>query len=515
VTRYIPPAPRVAAARGRVHREPTPSPAAPPAQRDLRSPAARNSRRDERQLWIPVGLLLVVACAVMVRSVYAGLGGPLLLAMCLGAFSNPFSGLALVSASQLVPDPDWSSGVSISSLVFAGWAATTLLRMAVGHRPRLPMKALRLIVPVTVWASIAAITHGDLYIPNLLARDGLYIVLFYDLFQRARCDVRRCTLAVLGGCCTAAFGYWAYRWGVDLVVSAVDSTGAIADLSRGWARIEFGRTDSNTIAVNISTILAGIVAVVMSRGSGVRRGSRGAAVMSLGVAGMVGAAMVPALAGTMSRGGLAELGAGLAVACLWLVVAPRRGGKRRAGTVIGLVVTALVVASALAFTPYGAETVARIVETQNFTAQQGGLVAARGVTLRGTLDTVAGAPLVGVSYQEFVDRYGLIPHSSFFDVSVGAGLPGLLLFVGCVASPFALAIRRGAWRELYLPVFVAYVCFVVYAGTISALSNKTFWCLWFLCLMNVEGRPSDPRVVRRSVLAPRRLPASLPRTRAA
>ena len=109
----------------------------------------------------------------------------------------------------------------------------------------------------------------------------------------------------------------------------------------------------------------------------------------------------------------------------------------------------------------------------------------------------------------------MIPHSSFFDMGVGAGVPALLLFVVCVMSPLVLAFRRRASHELYLPVFAAYVCFVVYAGTISALSNKTFWCLWFLCLMNVEGRPSDPRLVRRSVLAPRRLPASLPRTRAA
>jgi len=452
----------------------------------------------------------------MVRQVYAGLGGPLLLAMCIGGFWNPFSGLALVSASQLVPDPDWSNGMSISSLVFAGWTLSALLRAALGHRLRVPTSALRLFGPVVAWAFVASLTHGDRYVFALLVRNALYTVLFYDLYQRAGRDVRRCTLALLGGCCIAAFGYWAYRWGVDLVVAANDSTGAIADLSRGWARIEFGRTDSNTVAVNISAILASVVAVVVSGGyAGLRRRSRGARIASLAFAGIVGTVMVPALAGTMSRGGLAELGAGLAVVCVWLVVGPRRGGEQRAATVASLIVTALVIASAVALTPYGAETVARLIETHNFTAQQGGLIAARGVTLRGAIDTMAGAPLVGVSYQQFVDSYGLVPHSSFFDVGVGAGLPGLLLFVGCVVWPLVLAVRGRAGRELYLPVFVAYVCFIVYAGTISALSSKTFWCLWFLCLMNVRGRAHDPGLVRRSALAARRLPASLPRTRAA
>ena len=484
---------------------------------DARRPAPGGAARgDGSQVWLPVGLLLAVACAATIAPVYERIGGPLLLAMCTLAFSNPFSGLALVSASQLVPDPDWTNGISISSLVFLGWAATTLVRVAFGHRARLPIRAIGLLLPVTGWATIASLTHGDPYVPTLLARDALYIVLAYDLYLRAGCDVRRCTLALLGGCCIAAFGYWAYRCGLDLVVGNVVSNATLADMSRGWARIEFGRTDSNTVAVNISAILASVVAVVVAGGrADGRRGSRGSNILWLAIAGVVGVMMLPALAGTMSRGGLAELGAGLAVVCLFVVAGPRTAGKAHRARVAKLIGMGLVVATILAVTPYGPEIVARIIETQNFTTRQGGLIAARGLTLDGALASMAGSPVLGSSYQQFVDTYGLMTHSSFFDVGVGAGLPGLVLFIGCASWPIILAVRSKARNQIYLPVFVAYVCFVVYASTISALSNKTFWCFWLLCLMNVGNRPPAPKRVRRPAFAVRHPCVTLARTHVA
>jgi O-antigen ligase len=458
---------------------------------------AKRSRWRSLQTWIPISLVVVAACASTLDVVYWRFGELLLTAMCGLAFASPFSGLALVSASQLVPDPDWSIGLSISELVFIGWAFNAAVRLALGQRIRLPTSAIILLVPVTAWAFVASMTHQDFYVVAMLSRDVLYLVLVYDLYVRAKRNVRLCTLALLGGCSVAAFGYWAFLAGFDLAVFRADPTTFMQDFSRGWLRTEFGRTDANTVAVNISAVLAGLAAAIVSdRESGSQGRKALARLGGLAVAAILGALMLPALAATMSRGGLAELAAGLAVVLLYVLAGPTRsrsGHRINAAWAGGAFVLAACV---LAATPYGRESIERIIDVGRYTSDRGGLVTARGVTLQGVLETAALAPAFGISYQQFVDTYGKIPHSSFFDVMVSSGLPGLLFFSACALWPLALAVRRRVRDEIYLPVFVAYVCFLVYATTISALSNKAFWCLWLLCLLNASGRGRYVRMAR-------------------
>jgi len=259
--------------------------------------------------------------------------------------------------------------------------------------------------------------------------------------------------------------------------------------------IEFGRTDANTVAVNISAVLAGLVAWIVSDGvHPSRRGTAGARLGGFAIAAIVAALMVPALAATMSRGGLAELATGLAVVLLYILAGPTRGRGHRRVNAAWAAVAFLLAAAVLAATPYGRETIERVIDVARYTNDSGGLVAARGPTLEGVQETLNLAPAFGISYQQFVETYGRIPHSSFFDVTVGAGLPGLLLFVACALWPLALAMRRQVRDQIYLPVFVAYACFLMYATTISALSNKAFWCLWLLCLMNARARARAVRV---------------------
>jgi hypothetical protein len=444
-----------------------------------------------------VELLLIVAtflsCLLInISSINANFGLFILLFQCMISLASPFSALLAFSASQVSADPPDFPLTTAQALVIA-WGVHFLLR----RRKFKLSYAKPLLITISayyLYAVVITFAKGYVWKPgNDLDLALIVGIIGSTYLAQVKERYRMALLVILLGALPAVFGYWFVRWGVPI-------EGVMYDTVLRGVRIGFGRSDANNAGINIALSAAGLFALSLSP---IRSGLVAWRENPfLGLVSFVTLVLgIPAVAGTMSRGGLVNLFLSLLTATLFLFFLSKKSYGTLKRSYIHSVVIVIIAAIAIGGITVRTDFLERIESVQDYSFDQTGDFFGRRDIMESSLKIILREPLVGETEYNRISLpgYGIefASHNVFLDVGRGSGIPGILFY--CIFffyAPFEIWRRKGL--AYAYPFLIAYESILLTFLSFSLGNHKTFFLLWTLLVLAARSQPFKPhRLVER------------------
>lgn len=428
-------------------------------------------------------------------------------------FSHPLSALFVMGASQIVPEPaQWPitlAQLCIPVFVLSGMVADLAWRRGWRRyrwpRIQVPKELIKYLVPLILWLSISAAIHGDYVTLFEVIKGGLFAVIGWNLIRRINSQRDQILIAICIGGIVALSGYWG-----DIV--GVAPTGIMRPVSvRGFERIGAGRGDTNNVGPSLSLALVCLIGLtLLPHHSTLDQKTRRRLVYVLVLLLSLG---VPALAATMSRGGIAQsiTALSLSLAALLMVGLWQHWAVAKSimtvvlvGVTVGLVLWSSglwegeVLPRATALWEF------QVRDAQSRGTSEWDLASGRRIVWKASWRMITDSPLVGMSGTEGWIRYGPAAsncgHNVLLDAGRSAGFPGMLLLLILILSPFLKIVQTRRVSDT-LPTILAYVCILFAMMQLSIIGDKRFWLLWAFLLYQLcypqEMDVEDIRPLRR------------------
>lgn len=366
----------------------------------------------------------VLCCLLMLQSVSASIGAPILYAMAVVCFFSPYSGLCLLAASQIVPDPPGAQ-LTIARLAFLGFLPSLLYHQ---YRYGYLRQYAVYVVPLTIWTILADLMmRGDVFIPPILA----YVVgaAACLLISHARVRTDLALLAICLGSLCGCLSWWAPRFGFEITRT---------ELARaGLERLVAGRL-AGVAGFPSALASVGLLALSLWPGSVC---SRGLTRWVLVAASFAAAVSVP---GTLGRGAIASLALGFLVLFYF-----QRGARlsQRDGMALRryqAVTILLFVVGVVGFLFHDAMSKSYLQAATEFTSEQmdqsGGVMGYERIDkMQRMLQLIAHYPVMGVPENQLLitpigegTKWALlgytVPHNVFLGIGLSYGIPGMVLF---------------------------------------------------------------------------------------
>lgn len=422
-------------------------------------------------------LITFVFCAIInISSINKNFGLIILFFECTFSLMSPFSALMVLSASQISADPVGIPFTTVKVL-FIAWAIHFSFRMRrFNFNYAIPF--LKLISLYYIYFIFATIIKGYEWVfGNPLDLAILVGIMGATFIGQAKGRYRLALLSILLGAVPAIFGYWLLNLGIPFegIIYEEHAKGAIG--------IGFGRSDTNNAALNIALATAGLAALCLSPLENKYItwekypfiGLLGILVLLLGI---------PALAGTMSRGGIINFSLSLFITLVFLFVFSLRakGVLKRSykKTIVLIILTFILLFLFFAKT----DVIERLELAQQYSLTQSkySFWLSRGDVWTSALGIVLSQPFLGETFETkiYLSQYGYewASHNVFLDAGRGSGLIGMILYAVFFFYPLWKLIKKGI--DYSFPFIITYFSVFITFMTLSVVNHKTFFLLWSL-----------------------------------
>ena len=426
-------------------------------------------------------------------------------AVALLAVGNPFTWVFYIAASQVVADPA-NCPLTLAQIGILAWVCTLPFNASLS-RLRDARPFISYVAPLVIWYYAATLTmRQEFQTPLILA--VLVGVITCTYIRRPGINSHVLLLCLVLGSTYAALGYWGGRLGIPIVAPSYEMASGTTTVFR----VGSGRGDSNVSALNIPVLILGTFALAAFSKFWLTRKNHLPNIIAA-AAFAVGA---PALAATLSRGGLYALPLGF----LGLLVMVLATARSKGWSMQSLLVPAAVVLTAtLSFTflagGISLDNVWHLIESRNSENERisgdSGLLSGRAGPWRTHIDIMLAYPIAGIPKGATWDfgEYGVTTvgvegiygaaHNSFLSFGSDAGVPGFVLFlIVFFHAPYRLVWRRGlGFAGPFLGVLLA-----VLLGFMSlSIGNwKTYWVLLALIINTGETGLGEPASRNRNSL---------------
>lgn len=388
--------------------------------------------------------------------------------ICLFSLSNPLSALIALSASQVVADPI-GIPLTLAQSLFLAWPLHILFnRDTVNYRPlriltlwTLPTIMFLKLLSVAKWGVFETFSPFDLAVV-IGSMGAWYIGKLQGRWLLG--------LTCLGlGTIPSVITFWLYMLGVP-------TEGIVAAKAAGiQAGVGVGRSDGNLAGVSIaiaSVILFAVAASVQSlRETGSQ--NRGSAVIQA----FILVISIPAVLGTMSRGGVVYFALGIGT--VFILMQKSFSNVFKFCIAVGILMLFLQRAGVYQIAQrYLDSMISHSAEQM----EQSILMSHEGV-LRGSIAEVLSSPLIGTtpSIRVAIPGYGYryASHNVWLDFGRGAGIPGMIWFTFFFAFPIYRLTHTWGIRPA-MPFIATFVVFFSVFMILSLGNYKTFYVLWVL-----------------------------------
>ncbi len=391
------------------------------------------------------------------------------------SYASPISGILWLTAAQVVPDPPVAS-LSSSQIAVAG--AMVWLVFKSQRRSLEACKPLLIAVgPYFCWqVTISFLFGGGAQLPLLLLFAILTGVVAAVMARQAENRIGTIIIAFLLGQALSACVFWIIKLHLGAPVQAFD-TELYGDASE-VVRMGTARGNAGMLGGTASLAVVGFFGLLMFRLPQGNRKNNQILLFTIALAGLC--FVSPALIASGSRGGMISTLVGLIVLLLF-------AGNCRFLSLFPLLIglAGVVLMLAVGWQRFGMnehlnEMISR-QEMQAEDAEHGALVAGREqeweAAAMGVLDSplIGGGHVVKKSYAGTEEYWA--SHSTYLDVGLAGGIPGLILFLWFCAMPI---IQFWKLRNVSVMLWLIslYVVTLSVNSTGSALRMKHFWILW-------------------------------------
>jgi hypothetical protein len=423
--------------------------------------------------WRLCAIVLLGGIALHFPAVYYPAGFYIEAFLSMVSFFTPISGILWLSAAQVVPDPPIGPFTS-SQMAILGAAILFFIR-----HDRLSLDYCKPVVlamcPLFVWQTAMNYLHGSGHqLPLLMIYAGMTGCVAAMMAGESGNRLGACLAAFLAGQALCACVFWIIKLGLGAPVQAFD-TSVYGDSSE---IIRIGTARGNAGMLGMSAALAtGFVGIFMFYAPQRKVGISQRLLLGLAFLGMC--LTVPALISSGSRGGMIAAVAGLLILALF--------GRSISLFSVGLGVAGVALLLAFGWERLGLQQhwdeMRERQTSQTEESAHGALVAGRELEWGPAWDAIMDSPVLGggqvVKKSYFGSEEKWLSHSTYLDVGLVGGLPGMLLFLWFCMKPMEYL-----WRYRRVGVLLwllsVYVTVIVCNASGSGLQVKTFWILWGL-----------------------------------
>jgi len=381
----------------------------------------------------------VLCCLLMLQGVSASIGAPIVYGMAALCFLSPYSGLCLLAASQIVPDPPGAQ-LTVARLAFLGFVPSLLYHR---YRFQYVRQYAVYVVPLTIWTVLVDLMmRGDVYVPPILAYIIGAAACLLISHRHVRTDLA--LLAICLGSLCGCLSWWAPKFGLEITRT---------ELARaGLERLVAGRL-AGVAGFPSALASVGLFALSLWPGSVC---SRGLTRWVLIAASFAAAVSVP---GTLGRGAIASLALGFLVLFYF-----QRGARLspRDGVVLHRYRTATVllfVVGLVGFLFNDTTSKSYLQAATEFTNEQmdssGGVLGYERVDrMQRMVRLIAYYPVMGVPENQLLitpigegTKWALlgytVPHNVFLGIGLSYGIPGMVMFGLLFFYPPMKILRHG------------------------------------------------------------------------
>lgn len=447
--------------------------------------------------WWLSALALFGGVALHFPAVYYPFGFYIEAVLCIVSFLTPISGMFWLSAAQVIPDPPIGP-MSSSQMAILGAIIALIIRT--NWRALIYSKPFLLaMAPFFVWQTAMNFFHGgDLQSPLLLIYAAVTGALAAMMTGMSGKRVGACLAAFLAGQALCACVFWIIKLGLGAPVQAFDVTiygDSLETIRRGT-----GRGNAGVLAPSAALAIVGFVGLLMFRPPKKRRGINHTYWILFALA-LLGLCLVaPALPASGSRGGMISVVFGILILGLF-------AHQCRSLSMVSFGIGLLGIAFVLIFgwTRFGLEEnweeARERQEAQEEMVSNASLIAGRELEWTAAWNGILDSPIFGggrVTKLSYAGSEGLwASHSTYLDVGLGGGIPGILLFVWFCIIPL-----KYLWEHrregVFLWLLSVYITILACNGSGSALQVKYFWILWGIAsVLPITFKPHATALGRR------------------
>jgi O-antigen ligase len=425
------------------------------------------NRWDISELETYLCLVVFIGCILLhFVPVYNRFGLPIEVGLSLISFATPISGLLYLSAAQVIPDAP-GCPLPVAQMALAGFF---LWQFVTGKRVELFRMGRPLWIaaaPFFVWDGGLAMMRGDYRFETILLFAILTGCVAAVLVGQSGNRLVTCLVIFLAGHGLAMCLFWIIKLhlGTPVQAFAIDVLG---DSLEQGARIGTARGNANMLGGPMALACIGAFGWFYSQPKQTR------------LTGMVAllclAAAVPPLIGCGERGAFIALCSGV-VFLLLIVVS-----TGRSLTPMPLTMAWLLMVIILGWHPLGLDEHWQEMTTRQQVQQidTGTIYAGRTLEWTAAWRAILDSPIIGGGHVErlsYLEQDVWMSHSTYLDVGLIGGFPGMALFCWLVLKPVL-----ELWRRVYEPIIMwllaVYVVSIISIGSTSAIQFKHFWMLW-------------------------------------
>ena len=424
--------------------------------------------------WDAVLLILVVlgSSSLTIAHVHERVALPLTVFLCCIAFLSPYSGLALLAASQVIPDAPGMEPLTVARMAFIGWLVSNLVKR---HSFEGALPVLKMLAPLALWILFVSLVRLQ-PLPEHYLLAWILALVGGVLVRETRGQFHLALFAICLGAAPAALGYWGSKLGIAM-------TGETA-MRAGILRMGVGRAAYDSLcATNIALAAIGFLGLGvsgLSHHAACRVSDTSFRVLCVGLFLFV----LPALAFTLSRTGIVVFLGGLLVVSL--VVMLSRGGRLRQLTASARkILLVSLVAGMVVFLVSGGlnplETTIRVTRKQ-------GAIGGRGPHWRKMAVLSLQYPVLGVPPDKRIlapwgegtrwELLGTCPHNVYLGFSYVYGFPAMILF--CIFffyPPFRLVRQHGVALQV-APFLACHFVLSLFLFAMPFGNFKTIYLIW-------------------------------------
>ncbi len=425
------------------------------------------------------------------------------------AVFHPLTWFFFLAASQIVPDPS-GFPLTLAQLSVLIWAVTLPWNGCWRFLRSLGTYWCWVLPLITWYYVVFTLNRGFFYSPLMYA--ALLGAISYVYARRGLAQPHVLLLALASGMALSSIGYWGRLLELPVIAKVYEESvrGVLIE------RIGAGRGDANAVALNLPVAIAGFLALAIfsPQWCPSRQWSRRMsllAVVTITIA-------VPALMGTVSRGGLYSMPLVLCGIAFTMFLTPR--SLRLSASAIMPWVAVLGIICLLPFSGRVGQAVLDTyekVQLRNAANERyfntKSAFAGRSQVWSIHWDLLLKHPLFGVPSGETVDfgMYGVArvgesgvyaaAHNAFLDFGSSTGFPGMFLFALLFfGAPYRLYKTRGlAYAAPFIAVYLA-----VFFGFMS-LSTGNWKSFWGLLALTLATARADHEQIPRRLVVPGRL----------
>lgn len=452
-----------------------------------------------RQFMRPTVIVLLLIVPLLNLNLPAPLRPLLFTVACVVGFKSVYATFLVLAASVVVPDQGFGpfTATQVALLV---WAVSWLLWQR-DRRLYLSRTGAALLYLLALWLVIAALMTSDTtLLLEFLKAVGVGLVAYQTLALE---DVKPelCLLSMLLGAVLAAV-----PWYLESVLHLPGFTNQrmLSDASfiywsrSGGMRYAIAKQDPNAVSILLNLAFWGLLNVAL-------RAQRFDLPLSNKQLALLAVLALPPLIAAESRAGYLVFALiGTLTLVLWLVERPRHPGPSVFSSngvttgqrqdlrpyllvtffAVALLLSALLLAPASSLAPDWSN---RITGTFDVLLERG--LDDRADRYSEAWMAISVAPVFGTGTRAYMaaPEFVNVPHNTFLDVGVGAGIPGMLVFAIILLWPF---MRYFVQLERAQPsATVAVIGFAVILTEMMSLSmvgDKLLWMLWAILIFLSE-----------------------------